>query len=141
MVSPTRRARTGTIAYFHGGGYIGTSPTMYAAFNAYLARQTGCEVFTADYRLAPEFPFPAGLDDAIAVTEALLDGGVTSEQLFVAGDSGGGGLATSLVLHDRAAHLPKLAGVVLISPEVDLNLDGASIIENTGATSCRGTFR
>jgi monoterpene epsilon-lactone hydrolase len=110
---PRGRTPRGTIVYLHGGGYIGTSPTMYAAFNAYLARGTGCELFTADYRLAPEFPYPAGLDD-------------------VAGDSGGGGLATSLVLDERAAHLPAPAGVILISPEVDLTLDEASISENAG---------
>ncbi len=122
----------GTILYLHGGGYIGTSPTMYAAFNANMARESGCEVFCADYRLAPEFPFPAGLLDAIGVVEALLDGGVPPERLFVAGDSGGGGLATSLLLDGRAHHLPRPAGLILISPEVDLNLDEPSITENAG---------
>src|SRR5580693_5398136 len=57
----------GTIVYLHGGGYIGTSPRMYALFMAHLARVTGCAVFAADYRLAPEFPFPAAPDDIIAV--------------------------------------------------------------------------
>jgi acetyl esterase/lipase len=127
-----RRGREplGTILYLHGGGYIGTSPLMYAAFTGYLARDTGCEVFVADYRLAPEFPFPAGLIDAIEVYEALLDAGTDPDRLFVAGDSGGGGLATSLLLDARAHHLPRPAGLLLFSPEVDLALDEPSITEN-----------
>ena len=120
----------GTIVYLHGGGYIGTSPLMYAAFTGYLARDTGCDVFVADYRLAPEFPFPAGLIDAIQVYEALLEDGIEPERFFVAGDSGGGGLATSLLLDARAHHLPRPAGVVLFSPEVDLALDEPSVLEN-----------
>lgn len=121
---------TGTILYLHGGGYIGTSPLMYAAFTAYLSRETGCEVFVADYRLAPEFPFPAGLLDAIAVYQALLDRGVEPSRLFIAGDSGGGGLATSLLLDSASHHLPKPAGALLFSPEVDLALDEPSVTEN-----------
>jgi acetyl esterase/lipase len=120
----------GTMLYLHGGGYIGTSPLMYAAFTGYLARDTGCEVFVADYRLAPEFPFPAGLIDAVQAYEALLDDGTPPERLFVAGDSGGGGLATSLLLDGRAHHLPRPAGLLLFSPEVDLTLDEPSITEN-----------
>ena len=54
--------------YLHGGGYVGTSPRMYAAFVAWLCRRTDCEVFVADLRLAPEFPFPAALEDAVLVT-------------------------------------------------------------------------
>ena len=120
----------GTMLYLHGGGYIGTSPLMYAAFTGYLARDTGCDVFVADYRLAPEFPFPAGLIDALQAYEALLDDGVEPERLFVAGDSGGGGLATSLLLDLRARNLPRPAGALLFSPEVDLALDEPSIVEN-----------
>lgn len=127
---PRGVARKGVILYLHGGGYIGTCPRMYGAFNAYLARETGCEVFTPDYRLAPEFPFPAGLLDAVAVFEALLDEGTPPERLFVAGDSGGGGLANSLLLDARAHHLPRPAGLILFSPEVDLTLDEPSVTEN-----------
>jgi acetyl esterase/lipase len=127
---PKQGEPLGTILYLHGGGYIGTSPLMYAAFTGYLARDTGCEVFVADYRLAPEFPFPAGLLDAVEAYEALLDAGVPAERLFVAGDSGGGGLATSLLLDARAHHLPRPAGALLFSPEVDLTLDEPSITQN-----------
>ena len=61
------RNSPGTIVYLHGGGYIGTSPRMYALFLAHLARVTGCAIFVADYRLAPEFPFPAAAEDILAV--------------------------------------------------------------------------
>jgi acetyl esterase/lipase len=120
-----------TILYLHGGGYIGTSPEMYTAWVATLVAGTGAEAFVPDYRLAPEFPFPAGVDDALAVHEQLRPaaaGGV----LVVAGDSGGGGLATSLVeeLADRGDPGPD--GLVLLSPEVDLDLDDPSISENAG---------
>jgi len=68
-------AAGGTIVYLHGGGYIGTSPRMYALFMAHLARVTGCDVFVLDYRLAPEFPYPAAADDAVAVATQLLESG------------------------------------------------------------------
>lgn len=121
---------SGTILYLHGGGYLATTPAMYTVVAAELVARTGCELFVADYRLAPEFPFPAGLEDAIRVFEGLLDGGVEPERLIVAGDSGGGGLATSLFEDARAIHLPEPAGAVLLSPEVDLAMASGSIVAN-----------
>jgi acetyl esterase/lipase len=120
----------GRIVYLHGGGYVGTSPNMYAFFTARLAAVTRCDVFVADYRLAPEFPFPAGLDDAVAVVSELLHRGHEPHRLFIAGDSGGGGLACSLVHHRRTHRLPRLGGALLFSPEIDLRLDQPSISEN-----------
>ena len=120
----------GTILYLHGGGYIGTSPTMYAAFVGAMVAGTGCEVFIADYRLAPEFPYPAGLHDAADVYAALVRDGVDPATLVVAGDSGGGGLATSLMGELRARDLPSPAALVLFSPEVDLDLDQPSVTDN-----------
>jgi epsilon-lactone hydrolase len=122
----------GTILYLHGGGYIGTSPVMYTIFTGRIAAETGCRVFVPDYRLAPEFPFPSSLVDAIAVYRGLLDAGVHPERLFVAGDSGGGGLVNALLLDPRTRSLPKPAGVLLFSPEVSLTLDEPSITENAG---------
>ena len=126
LYTPRDSEPDGVILYLHGGGYIGTSPTMYAFFTARMCQRTKCAVFVADYRLAPEFPFPAGVDDAAAAMRALLDRGVPSARLFVAGDSGGGGLANSLVCSD----VPKPAGVILFSPEVDLVLDAPSVTDN-----------
>ncbi len=128
----TEPSAKGTVLYLHGGGYVGTCPRMYAAFNAYIARASGCSVFTPDYRLAPEFPFPAGLLDVAAVLEQLLDDGLDPDRFILAGDSGGGGLATSLLNDVRTAHLPDPVGLVLFSPEVELSFADASITENAG---------
>lgn len=128
----TSPSEKGTVLYLHGGGYVGTCPTMYAAFNAYIARASGCSVFAPDYRLAPEFPFPAGLLDAAAVVERFFDDGLDPERFILAGDSGGGGLATSLLNNVRTAQLPDPAGLVLFSPEVGLSFDDESVTENAG---------
>lgn len=119
-----------TILYLHGGGYIGTSPIMYSAFASKLVKITGYEVFIADYRMAPEFPFPAAVHDAADVYRGLLDRGVDAEHLVVAGDSGGGGLATSLITYLREHDMPKPAAVALFSPEVDLGFNHPSITAN-----------
>lgn len=120
----------GTILYLHGGGYIGTSPMMYAAFASAIAKRTGCHIFIADYRMAPEFPFPAGVLDAANVYEALLEQGIEAGNLIVAGDSGGGGLAASLVSHLRASDIEMPAALALFSPETDLELDHPSVSAN-----------
>ena len=122
----------GVILYLHGGGYIGTSPAMYAFFTSRIAATTGCATFVADYRLAPEFPFPAGLDDAVDVLAAVVAGGVPKERIFLAGDSGGGGLANSLVLGQPGTPTISVApaGLILFSPEVDLGLGEPSVTEN-----------
>ena len=127
---PKGIAPIGRILYLHGGGYVGTSPNMYAFFTARLAAVTQCEVFVADYRLAPEFPYPAGLEDAVAVLRELLADGQDPRTTFVAGDSGGGGLACSVVHHRRTRRLPRLGGVMLFSPEIDLRMDQPSISDN-----------
>lgn len=128
---PRGHAPRGVILYLHGGGYIGTSPTMYSFFTARLCQETRCAVFVADYRLAPEFPYPAGLEDAAAVLAELVRRGAPSERLFLAGDSGGGGLATSLVLATPShVDLEVPTGVTLFSPEVDLRLDQPSVADN-----------
>jgi epsilon-lactone hydrolase len=120
----------GTIVYLHGGGYIGTSPRMYSLFMAHLARVTGCLVFAADYRLAPEFPFPAAVDDVIDVVRHLQQAGLTSDRLLIAGDSGGGGLLGTVLLRMHTEGLGQPAGALLFSPEVSLTLSEDSITEN-----------
>jgi acetyl esterase/lipase len=120
----------GTIVYLHGGGYIGTSPRMYALFLAHLARVTGCAIFAADYRLAPEFPFPAAADDVLAVTSQLLAGGLAPERLILAGDSGGGGLVGTVLRRISLSSKRRPAAVLLFSPEVSLTLSEDSITDN-----------
>ncbi len=120
----------GTVVYLHGGGYIGTSPSMYAVFMAHLARKTRCDVFVADYRLAPEFPYPAATDDVAAVLNALYAAGLPGGRLFLAGDSGGGGLVGSVLNACGRDGLPFPEGVVLFSPEVSLVLADPSVTDN-----------
>jgi monoterpene epsilon-lactone hydrolase len=120
----------GTIVYLHGGGYIGTSPRMYAVFMAHLARVTGCAIFVADYRLAPEFPYPAAVDDVISVTGHLLRGGLAPDRLIIAGDSGGGGLVGTVLQKIAESDMGTPGAVLLFSPEVSLTLSEGSITEN-----------
>jgi acetyl esterase/lipase len=121
----------GVVLYLHGGGYIGTSPTMYAFFTARVCRETGCAVFVADYRLAPEFPYPAGAEDASAIYMDLIGRGVPAARIFLAGDSGGGGLANTVLLECFERFDPvRPAGLLLFSPEVDLRLDEDSVTDN-----------
>ena len=127
---PDGASGSGTIVYLHGGGYIGTSPRMYSLFMAHLARVTGCTVFAADYRLAPEFPFPAAVEDVISVIEHLRRGGLVCEDLLVAGDSGGGGLLGTVLHRMEQEELGRPAGVLLFSPEVSLTLSEDSVTEN-----------
>jgi monoterpene epsilon-lactone hydrolase len=120
----------GTIVYLHGGGYIGTSPRMYALFLAHLARVSGCAVFASDYRLAPEFPFPAAADDILAVTNHLVSGGLAPERLVLAGDSGGGGLLGTVLRRITMNSKKRPAAVLMFSPEVSLTLSENSVTEN-----------
>lgn len=134
LYRPKNEPARGVILYLHGGGYIGTSPQMYAFFVARLSQQTRCAVFVADYRLAPEYPFPAGVEDAAHVLHALVDAGTPPERLIVAGDSGGGGLANTLVqATPEHVDLVAPAGLVLFSPEVDLQLDQPSVTDNAAS--------
>ncbi len=120
----------GTIVYLHGGGYIGTSPRMYALFMAHLARVTQCETFVADYRLAPEFPFPAAAEDIVSVVGHLMDGGLAPERLIIAGDSGGGGLVGTVLERITKVGAARPGAVLLFSPEVSLTLSEESVTRN-----------
>jgi acetyl esterase/lipase len=123
------REVSGTMLFLHGGGYIACSPRTHRPFTAWFARR-GMRVFAPDYRLAPEHPFPAGLDDAVAVYKGLLEGGVLPAKLAVCGDSAGGGLSLALMLALKAAGLPLPASLALFSPWTDLALTGGTIKTN-----------
>ena len=127
---PTERAQslkmarepTSAILFLHGGAFLIGSPVSHRAITGRLAKLTGATVFAPDYRLAPEHPFPAALDDAFACYRALLAGGYAPSRILIAGDSAGGGLALSLCLRLRDEGLAPPAGVALISPWTDLTL-------------------
>lgn len=112
------------LLYLHGGAYLVGSPRTHRAVAAHLAHATGAVAHVLDYRLAPEHPYPAAVDDALAAYRALLDSGIAPERIVVAGDSAGGGLALALALRARAVGVPLPAGLGLISPWVDARLGG-----------------
>jgi acetyl esterase/lipase len=114
------------LLYLHGGGYTTGSPRTHRALVAHLAASAGRPAFTLDYRLAPEHPFPAAVDDAEAAYHALLRAGFRATDIAVAGDSAGGGLAVSLALRLRDQGVALPACLALISPWVDLTLSDPS---------------
>lgn len=111
-----------TVLHLHGGGYCVGSPSVARSWAAHLSARAGCRVVLVDYRLAPEHPHPAALDDAAAAWEALRDEAPASS-LVLSGDSAGGGLALALALRLRDAGQPLPAGLVLVSPWADLHAD------------------
>lgn len=122
-----RGARTDrAILYFHGGGYVGGSARSMRALAAWVAASAGTRVCAVEYRLAPEHPFPAALDDAMAVYGAVLAAGVPAAKLGLLGDSAGGGLAVAAMLAARDRGLPCPAVAALISPWLDLPATGGS---------------
>ena len=110
------------VLFLHGGAFILGSPATHRSITGRIAKLTGATVFVADYRLAPEHPFPAALDDALACYRALLARGYAPDRIAVAGDSAGGGLAVSLCLRLRDEGLEQPVCLALISPWVDLRL-------------------
>lgn len=121
-----------TILYLHGGGYYFCSPRTHRAITFGLAPRAEADVFSLDYRLAPEHPFPAALDDALAAYRRLLAAGRRAGSLVIAGDSAGGGLALAALVALRDAGDPLPAGAVLYSAWTDLACSGASIRYNDG---------
>jgi acetyl esterase/lipase len=119
----------GVILYVHGGGYVVGSANTGTFLAAALARRVGVRAVSLDYRLAPENPFPAGVDDAYAAYRGLLDSGTRADDIVLAGDSAGGGLVLAVLLSARRDGVPLPAGAVLFSPWTDLSLSGASIDE------------
>jgi acetyl esterase/lipase len=121
------------VLYLHGGGYVIGSPRSHRHLAAAIARAAGVQALLLDYRLAPEHPFPAALDDALAAFQWLQAQGVAANRIVVAGDSAGGGLtmATLLALRDRK--MGKAAGGVCISPWVDVTCSGASYATRASA--------
>lgn len=125
-VVPTNAVEGRRILYMHGGGYVGGSPRSHRPLVARLADEARSAAVSLEYRLAPEAPFPAAVDDAIAAYRDLLAQGVWPERMIVAGDSAGGGLALALALALKAEGLPQPAGLFAISPWADLTQSHAT---------------
>ena len=119
----------GTLLYLHGGGYFACSPQTHRPITSGLALR-GLAVFAPDYRLAPENPFPAAVEDAVAAYRGLLASGIDPSTLVVGGDSAGGGLALAMLVSLRDAGDPLPAGGILFSPWTDLAGTGPSMERN-----------
>jgi acetyl esterase/lipase len=120
------------VLYLHGGGYVSGAPTYYRHFTWRIANAAKAHVWALEYRLAPENPFPAALEDAVAAYDWLADKSMARE-LFVMGDSAGAGLVLCLLLRLRDAGIPLPCAAVSMSPWTDLALTGASLTENAAS--------
>jgi len=118
------------ILYLHGGAYLAGSPRTHRHLGAWLAGAAEARALIPDYRLAPEHPFPAALEDALAAHRHLIGAGHEGARVALAGDSAGGGLAFALMLRIAAEGLPRPACVVAFSPWTDLTLTRPSLRRN-----------
>lgn len=123
-------SRDGVILYLHGGAYTMGSPRTHAAMLARLCQLTGLRAVLPDYRMAPEHPFPAGSDDALAAYRALLARGYDAGKIALGGDSAGGGLMLGLLHRIGAEGLEMPGAVFALSPWTDLTLSGDSMVAN-----------
>lgn len=120
-----------TVLYLHGGGYIMCSPGTHREMLARLSAVSGARVVVPTYRLAPEHPYPAAIEDCVGVYEALLADGVRPERLLLGGDSAGGGLVLAVLQRLRESGLPMPCGALLLSPWVDPASEGGTLEQNT----------
>jgi acetyl esterase/lipase len=115
------------VLYFHGGVYVMSDAFLAAGLASQVGRRTHAKVISVDYRLAPEHPYPAAVDDALAAYEALLHDGVAPSDIAFAGESAGGGLAIATLVNARDHGLPLPAAAFVMSPYVDLTLAGTTM--------------
>lgn len=131
-IQPDGLPGSGVILYLHGGGFIAESRAIHDPLLAALGRAGGARGLMVDYRLAPEHPFPAAIDDCYAAWNFLLSSGIDPGRVVIAGDSAGGNLAVVTAMRARDDGLPQPAGLVLISPVLDLTFSGLSVSRNDG---------
>ena len=115
------------VLYFHGGVYVLGDAFLAADLASQVGRRTSAKVISVDYRLGPEHPYPAAVDDALAAFDALLDDGTAPSDIALAGESAGGGLAIATLVNARDHGLPLPAAAFVMSPYVDLTLAGATM--------------
>ncbi len=129
-ILPNDETSENVILYLHGGGYTCGGLDYARGFGTLLAEQCGIRVFCASYRLAPEHRFPAAIDDASEAYRFLLRSGIPAERILLCGESAGGGLCYALCLKLRDANEPLPAGILALSPWVDLTMSGESYEAN-----------
>ena len=115
------------VLYFHGGVYVMGEAALAADLASQVGRRTDAKVISVDYRLAPEHPYPAAVDDAFAAYEALLDNGIAPSDIVLAGESAGGALAVATLVNARDQGLPLPAAAFVMSPYADLTLAGTTM--------------
>jgi acetyl esterase/lipase len=115
------------VLYFHGGVYVLGDAFLAADLASQVGRRTRAKVISVDYRLAPEHPYPAAVDDALAAYEALLRNGTAPSDIAFAGESAGGGLAVATLVNARDHGLPLPAAAFVMSPYADLTLAGTTM--------------
>lgn len=131
-LTPPQAAKDRAILLLHGGAFVFGSPYTHRSLAGYLARAAGCAVYVPDYRLAPENPAPAALEDSQRALQALRED-FALERIVIAGDSAGGGLSLSLGMALRDAGEGQVGGHLLFCPWADLRLQGESIRRNREA--------
>lgn len=132
QVDPVGETHPGAILYFHGGSFSLGSPETAMALTGHLVERTRVRAVSIDYRLAPEHPFPAAIEDCLAAYRDLLDKGVAPQSIVLAGDSAGGGLAVTTTLAARKAGLPMPAGILAFSPGLEHTRSGESMTVKEG---------
>ncbi len=132
LVAPENTETDRVMLYIHGGGYVAGSPAGYHGLAGNYAKLLKAKVFVPDYRLAPEHPFPAALDDVLAAYKWLLEQGYPSSSITFSGDSAGGAMVVSVMVMARDAGLPLPAGGVALSPWANLEYSGSSLDTRDG---------
>jgi acetyl esterase/lipase len=130
MIGPAPATERDAILFVHGGGFRLGGGSAYSGFAAWVAATSGADVYLPDYRLAPEHPFPAPIDDLFAAYRGVLELGHSPSRVAILGDSAGAALAVGLALTLPEMNVPPPAALVLLSPWLDLSLSGASIAAN-----------
>ncbi|MBF8292113.1 MAG: putative esterase [Steroidobacteraceae bacterium] len=120
------------ILYLHGGAFVAEARAIHDPLLAAIGRAGGARGLMVDYRLAPENPFPAAIEDCYAAWNFLLSSGIDPGRIVIAGDSAGGNLAVVTAMRARDEGMPQAAGLVLMSPVLDWTFSGASIQRNDG---------
>ena len=130
---PSDESRNGAVLYLHGGGFVSGDIEYCKGFSSVLAARCNVRVYAIAYRLAPEHPFPAALEDALEAYKYLLSSGYSPSRIVLCGESAGGGLLYSLAMKLKEHSLPMCGGFIAISPWTDLTSSGASYESNKAA--------